>query len=159
MIKVSNIYRFRIYCLMIEEMLSYNKIVNKKQNITSIDSGHGVFILNKEKELIFADRLARKKLKYLKNSKSIRLYPIIENGETIFYFGFIDESLAKEKIFREEIAHYFFNPIAIAKGYISLLEEKELDPDTSIKIGKIKEAIERIENVVKNIVMNGQIKE
>ncbi|MEM2715595.1 MAG: hypothetical protein QW762_02680, partial [Candidatus Thermoplasmatota archaeon] len=106
-----------------------------------------------------ADRLARKKLKYLKNSKSIRIYPIIENGETIFYFGFIDESLAKEKIFREEIAHYFFNPIAIAKGYISLLEEKELDPDTSIKIGKIKEAIERIENVVKNIVMNGQIKE
>ncbi|MEM2508968.1 MAG: hypothetical protein QW673_02080, partial [Candidatus Thermoplasmatota archaeon] len=99
---------------MIEEMLSYNKIVNKKQNITSIDSGHGIFILSKEKELIFADSLARKKLKYLKNSKSIRIYPIIENGETIFYFGFIDESLAKEKIFREEIAHYFFNPIAIA---------------------------------------------
>ncbi|MBC7129349.1 MAG: hypothetical protein H5T45_06440 [Thermoplasmatales archaeon] len=144
---------------MIEEMLSYNKTAYKKQNISSIDSDHGIFILNGNKELIFADSMARKKLKYLKNSKSIRLYPIIENGETIFYFGFIDESRAKEKIFREEIAHYFFNPIAIAKGYISLLEEKELDYDTSLKIGKIREAIERIENVVKNIVMNGEIRE
>jgi signal transduction histidine kinase len=144
---------------MIEEMLPYNKTACKKQNISSIDSEHGIFILNGKRELIFADSMARKKLKYLKNSKSIRLYPIIENGETIFYFGFVDESRAKEKIFREEIAHYFFNPIAIAKGYISLLEEKELDYDTSLKIGKIREAIERIENVVKNIVMNGEIRE
>ncbi len=124
---------------MIEEMLSYNKKVIKKQNE---DGEHGLFILNEDKEIVFADDIARKKLRYLKDDKNIKIYKI-GNKNSIFYIGLIDESKFKDKIFREEIAHYFFNPIAIAKGYISLLEEKKLDHDTLTKIGKIREAIER----------------
>ena len=139
---------------MIEEMIYQNKMACKKQNISSIDAGHGIFILNKKKELVFADSMARKKLKL--ESKNVRIYPIIENGEVILYFGFIDKERIKDKILREEIAHYFFNPIAIAKGYLSLLEE---ELGENLKIRKVKEAIERIENVVRNIVMNGEIRE
>ncbi|MBC7080796.1 MAG: hypothetical protein H5T44_00865 [Thermoplasmatales archaeon] len=142
---------------MIEEMLSYNKMAHKKQNIK--DDENGVFILNKDMEIVFADNLARKKLRHLEDGSGIKVYKIIEKGKTIFYFGLIDDGKFKDKIFREEIAHYFFNPIAIAKGYLSLIEKKGLDHDTLTKIRKIEEAIERIENVVKNIVMNGEIRE
>ena len=65
------------------------------------------------------------------------------------------EALEKEREFKLKTAHYFFNPICIAKGYLEIAkEEKEYKfVDRALK------AIERIEKVVKNIVTEGKIKE
>lgn len=65
-------------------------------------------------------------------------------------------ALEQEKQFKLRAAHYFFNPIAIAKGYLSLaLEEK----DDKEKIMKAIKAIDRVEKVVKNITQRGVITE
>lgn len=64
-------------------------------------------------------------------------------------------ALDEEKQFKLETAHYFFNPIAIAKGYLQLAkEERDID-----KIKKAFDAITRVEKVVKNIVTKGEIRE
>ncbi|MBC7129144.1 MAG: HAMP domain-containing histidine kinase [Thermoplasmatales archaeon] len=68
------------------------------------------------------------------------------------------KTLEKEKKFLEEISHYFFNPLCIAKGYLDLsipLAEESLKRKLEIT----KEAIIRVENVVKHIVMEGRIYE
>jgi len=57
------------------------------------------------------------------------------------------------------MSHYFFNPLVIAKGYLELLIEKEEDAEKRENIMKAKDAVERIEKVVKNIVTDGTIKE
>ena len=67
----------------------------------------------------------------------------------------VRDAFEKEREFKLRTAHYFFNPIAIAKGYLSLaLEEKD-----DAKIKKAVEAIERVERVVKNITQKGEIVE
>ena len=67
------------------------------------------------------------------------------------------EALEQERQFKLDTAHYFFNPIAIAKGYLQLaLEEKGEEED---KIRKAIKAIERVENVVKNVTQKGEIRE
>ncbi len=70
----------------------------------------------------------------------------------------IKEIHEKEKRFIERISHYFFNPICIAKGYIQLAKENVGEEDI-IMLEKAKVAIERVENVVKNIVKEGEIYE
>ncbi|MBC7081511.1 MAG: PAS domain S-box protein [Thermoplasmatales archaeon] len=68
------------------------------------------------------------------------------------------KTLEKEKRFLEEISHYFFNPLCIAKGYLDLsipCAEESLRRKLEIT----KEAIIRVENVVKHIVMEGKIYE
>ncbi|KAA0011048.1 hypothetical protein B6U81_02550 [Thermoplasmatales archaeon ex4484_30] len=67
----------------------------------------------------------------------------------------IEKALENEREFKRKTAHYFFNPICIAKGYLEIAkEEKEYKfVDRALK------AIERIEKVVKNIVTEGKIKE
>jgi PAS domain S-box-containing protein len=68
------------------------------------------------------------------------------------------KTLEKEKKFLEEISHYFFNPLCIAKGYLDLsipFAEESLKRKLEIT----KEAIIRVENVVKHIVMEGRIYE
>ena len=68
------------------------------------------------------------------------------------------KTLEKEKRFLEEISHYFFNPLCIAKGYLDLsipFAEESLRRKLEIT----KEAIIRVENVVKHIVMEGKIYE
>ena len=55
--------------------------------------------------------------------------------------------------FKRKTAHYFFNPICIAKGFLELAK-KEGGKDN---IEKALNAIKRIENVVKNIVTEGKI--
>ncbi|MCD6512780.1 MAG: PAS domain S-box protein [Thermoplasmata archaeon] len=60
--------------------------------------------------------------------------------------------------FIEDTSHYFFNPIAIAKGYLELAMEKR-DGERDKMLNKVKEAIERIESVVRNIVEKGEIHE
>ena len=65
-------------------------------------------------------------------------------------------ALEEEKKFKADTAHYFFNPLAIAKGYLEIAKE---DGETKEKIEKALKAIERIEKVVKNVVTKGEIRE
>jgi len=67
----------------------------------------------------------------------------------------IKELLEKERNFRLRTAHYFLNPLCIAKGYLQLLMEDSKDS----RIEKVLKAVERVENVVKNIISKGEIKE
>ncbi|RLF44393.1 MAG: hypothetical protein DRN29_08545 [Thermoplasmata archaeon] len=66
------------------------------------------------------------------------------------------EALKKEREFKLKTAHYFFNPIAIAKGYLSLALE---EGDGEDKIRKAMHAVERVEKVIKNITERGEIVE
>ena len=68
-------------------------------------------------------------------------------------------ALELEKQFKLEAAHYFFNPIAIAKGYLSLAMEKASDEDQVEKLKAAEHAIERVEKVVKNVTQKGEIYE
>ncbi len=67
----------------------------------------------------------------------------------------IKELLEKEREFRLRTAHYFLNPLCIAKGYLQLLTEDRKDD----RIEKVLKAIERVESVVRNIISKGEIKE
>ena len=69
----------------------------------------------------------------------------------------IRKTYEMKKEFMESIAHYFFNPIAIAKGYLELAIEKDGESKDMLK--KVNEAIGRIEKVVENIVRKGEIYE
>ncbi len=68
------------------------------------------------------------------------------------------KALEKEKKFLEEISHYFFNPLCIAKGYLDL-SIPYADPSLKRKLEITKEAVTRVENVVKHIVTEGRIYE
>ena len=65
-------------------------------------------------------------------------------------------ALEQEREFKLRAAHYFFNPIAIAKGYLELILEEEGENE---KILKAIEAINRVEKVVKNVTQRGEIVE
>ncbi len=67
----------------------------------------------------------------------------------------IKDALNKEKEFKRKTAHYFFNPICIAKGFLKIAKE-----EGDLKyIEKAINAVDRIEKVVKNIVTKGEISE
>jgi PAS domain S-box-containing protein len=66
--------------------------------------------------------------------------------------------LERERQFLEEISHYFFNPLCIAKGYLDL-SIPQAEPPLKQKLEITKEAISRVENVVKHIVTEGRIYE
>ncbi|RLF43604.1 MAG: hypothetical protein DRN29_09865, partial [Thermoplasmata archaeon] len=67
----------------------------------------------------------------------------------------IRELLKKEREFKLRTAHYFLNPLCIAKGYLQLaLENLEKN-----KVEKALIAIDRVERVIKNIITIGEIKE
>ena len=72
---------------------------------------------------------------------------------------YVNSVYEKLRLFKENISHYFFNPLIIAKGYLDLLLGKEIDKEDKIKIRKVKNAIERIENVIRNIVVEDRIAE
>lgn len=67
-------------------------------------------------------------------------------------------ALEQEKEFKLRASHYFFNPIAIAKGYLDLAME-ELPAEKREKLKSAYNAISRVEKVVKNIVEKGEIYE
>ncbi len=67
--------------------------------------------------------------------------------------------LEQEKEFKLATAHYFFNPIAIAKGYIDLAMEKASDEEQKENLKAAEHAIERVEKVVKNVTQKGEIRE
>ena len=68
----------------------------------------------------------------------------------------VERALKEEQKFKMATAHYFFNPIAIAKGYLDLALE---EGDGEDKIKKAIEAITRVEKVVKNVTKRGEIRE
>lgn len=69
------------------------------------------------------------------------------------------QALDREMVFKLKTAHHFFNPLCIAKGYLSLFLEKENGEGHTEEIRKAIEAIDRIQNVVANIVRRGEIRE
>lgn len=69
------------------------------------------------------------------------------------------QALKEKEKFLEDAAHYFLNPVTIAKGYVDMMfEECESEKLKGIA-NRIKEAVERIEEVVKNTVEKGIIYE
>ncbi|MBC7081335.1 MAG: PAS domain S-box protein [Thermoplasmatales archaeon] len=67
----------------------------------------------------------------------------------------VREALEREMDFKSKTAHYFFNPLVIAKGYLELAKKE----DGKDKIEKAIKAIERIEKVIKNVTQRGEIVE
>ncbi len=70
----------------------------------------------------------------------------------------MEEIMERERRFTEDISHYFFNPLCIAKGYIDL-SMKEADPEMMRKLEITRTAVNRVEAVVKHIVTEGRIYE
>ncbi|MEA2054211.1 MAG: hypothetical protein U9O96_03715 [Candidatus Thermoplasmatota archaeon] len=68
-------------------------------------------------------------------------------------------AIHRERIFKESISHYFFNPLVIAKGYIQLVIDETADDEEKKKLEAAKTAINRIESVVKNVINNGDVRE
>ncbi|MEA2053938.1 MAG: PAS domain S-box protein [Candidatus Thermoplasmatota archaeon] len=68
-------------------------------------------------------------------------------------------ALEQEREFKARTAHYFFNPLCIAKGYLELAMKDERDADQREKLKAIINAVERVESVVKNVVTKGEIRE
>ncbi len=171
------------------KVIAFEELSLMRQNLSSVENGEGIFILDSFGNIIFANkkareihsyfwkgeikrRLGREKIVINKGKKRITIYPILEGNEIKLFFGLIrdDEEIKKMEnkiknihkrfeIFRENMSHYFFNPLVIAKGYLDLLIEGELDEKEKENAEKAKEAIGRIERVVKNIVLEGKIKE
>jgi len=67
-------------------------------------------------------------------------------------------ALELEKQFKMDVAHYFFNPLAIARGYLELAME-EVPEKQRKKLKAVRHAIERVEKVVKNVTQRGEIHE
>jgi len=70
----------------------------------------------------------------------------------------VKRALEQEKVFKLKTAHYFFNPLCIAKGYIDLTME-ELPEEQREKLKAARHAIERVEKVVENVTQRGEIRE
>ena len=68
-------------------------------------------------------------------------------------------ALEEERKFKADTSHYFFNPLCIAKGYLELAMKEERDDRQREKLKAILNAVERVENVVKNVVMKGEVRE
>ncbi|MEA2054476.1 MAG: PAS domain S-box protein, partial [Candidatus Thermoplasmatota archaeon] len=69
-----------------------------------------------------------------------------------------EEALEQEKVFKLKTAHHFFNPIAIAKGYLDLTMD-EVPEEQKKKLQSAHHAIMRVEKVVKNVTQRGEIHE
>jgi len=113
--------------------------------------------------------------KYIYGRKAafeININPIIQNNKTIMFVGTIKDithieemkaearrAFLREKIFRESVAHHFFNPLVIARGYVQLVIDDMPESDKKKRLEAAKIAIGRIEAVVSNVIKNGDIRE
>ena len=137
----------------------------------------GKKILNEEINSRRKNKSGRYELKvYAKDGEAkdilVSATPIIINGK---YAGSISvnlditelkkaenemkRALEEERKFKADTAHYFFNPLCIAKGYLELAMKDERDAEQREKLKAIINAVERVENVVKNVVMKGEVRE
>jgi len=137
----------------------------------------GKKILNKEINSRRKNKSGRYELKvYTKDGKPkdilVSATPLIVNGK---YAGSISvnlditdlkkaenemrRALEEERKFKADTAHYFFNPLCIAKGYLELAMKDEKDAEQREKLKAIINAVERIETVVNNVVTKGEVRE
>lgn len=137
----------------------------------------GKKILNEEINSRRKNKSGRYELKiYAKDGKPkdilVSSTPLIVNGK---YAGSISvnlditelkkaenemkRALEEERKFKADTAHYFFNPLCIAKGYLELAMKDERDAEQREKLKAIINAVERVENVVKNVVIKGEVRE
>ena len=137
----------------------------------------GKKILNEEINSRRKNKSGRYELKiYAKDGKPkdilVSSTPLIVNGK---YAGSISvnlditdlkkaenemkRALEEERKFKADTAHYFFNPLCIAKGYLELAMKDEVDAEQREKLKAIINAVERVENVVKNVVIKGEVRE
>ena len=137
----------------------------------------GKKILNEEINSRRKNKSGRYELKiYAKDGKPkdilVSSTPLIVNGK---YAGSISvnlditelkkaenemkRALEEERKFKADTAHYFFNPLCIAKGYLELAMKDERDAEQREKLKTIVNAVERVETVVKNVVMKGEVRE
>ena len=137
----------------------------------------GKKILNEEINSRRKNKSGRYELKiYAKDGKPkdilVSSTPLIVNGK---YTGSISvnlditelkkaenemkRALEEERKFKADTAHYFFNPLCIAKGYLELAMKDERDAEQREKLKAIINAVERVETVVKNVVMKGEVRE
>lgn len=132
---------------------------------------------DREKVYSFYEKLSRgESISYTSyvNGRDIEIsiHPIVERKKLVMFVGIIKDItrlkemelnakkiLEREKIFRENVSHYFFNPLVIAEGYIHLLLDEKIGVKERKKLEAIKTAIERIESVVKNTIRSGRIEE
>ncbi len=68
----------------------------------------------------------------------------------------MEQAVERERRFIEDVSHHFFNPLCIAKGYLNL-SIREADPETRRKLRITRDAVDRVESVVKNVVRDGTI--
>jgi len=98
--------------------------------------------------------------------------PIMQDGKIIMFVGTIRDithveemeaeakrAFYREKVFRENVSHHFFNPLVIARGYIQLVMDGMPESDEKRRLEAAKRALGRIESVVKNVIKNGDIRE
>ncbi len=131
---------------------------------------------DREKIYSFYEKLSRgESISYVSSSiknVEVSIYPITKEKNVVMFVGVIKDItrikemelctkkiLKKEEIFRENVSHYFFNPLVIAKGYLQLLLNEDVGKKERKKLEAIKTAVERIESVVKNTVTRGKIEE
>ena len=67
-------------------------------------------------------------------------------------------ALEKEVEFKQDTAHYFFNPLCIAEGYLDLTQRQAPD-NLQQELEKVQTALERIKKVVINAIEHGEIHE
>ena len=158
------------------KMLGYEKEYLIGKSLFDFVDEKGRKILTEQANLRRQEKSSRYELRVYTKNGGIRdllisAVPFIKNGK---YIGSISVNLditerkrAEEKIkillerekeIKMEMAHYFFNPIAIAKGYLYLIME-DLPRKKKRDLEKAVYAVSRIENVVKNIVTKGEIRE
>jgi len=68
----------------------------------------------------------------------------------------MEQAMERERRFIEDVSHHFFNPLCIAKGYLNL-SMRDADPEIQRKLQITREAVDRVETVVKNVVRDGKI--
>ena len=151
------------------------ELIGKK--LLDFVDNEGKKILNEEINSRRKNKSGRYELKiYAKDGKPkdilVSSTPLIVNGK---YAGSISvnlditelkkaenemkRALEEERKFKADTAHYFFNPLCIAKGYLELAMKDERDAEQREKLKAIINAVERVENVVKNVVMKGEVRE
>jgi len=68
----------------------------------------------------------------------------------------MEQAMERERRFIEDVSHHFFNPLCIAKGYLNL-SMRDVDPEVQRKLRVTRDAVDRMENVIKNVVRDGTI--
>ena len=92
------------------------------------------------------------------DGREVRYEMAIDVTERKYAEEEMKRALQQEREFKLKAAHYFFNPIAIAKGYIDVMMD-EVGEEEKKRLEIIRHAIGRVEKVVKNVVSKGEIKE